>query len=81
MANKETYLYLKALELCDNTQKQDLLNLFSGKETIETEKVNSVKQILIELNIPLQTKELILEYNKTAISHLDKVNSDNKFFN
>ena len=42
MANKKTYLYLKALALADGTQRQNLEQYFSTNDTSEA-KVDAVK--------------------------------------
>ena len=45
LANKKTYLLLKALELSDATQKKDLLKWISAEHFDAKEKVNAVKTI------------------------------------
>ena len=77
IANKKTYLYLKALELADENQKSKLTHFFSNNSEIE-QKVESVKKIFNNLNIPLETTILMKEYHKKAISHLDSINSESK---
>jgi geranylgeranyl diphosphate synthase type II len=78
LANKKTYLYLKAMEMSDIAQKEKLEDYFSDKYFNENEKVKSVKEIFSELNIPTLTKQLMMEYHEKAISHLDMVTSEKK---
>ena len=77
IANKKTYLYLKALELADEEQKLKLVHYFSNNYQSD-QKVESVKKIFNNLDIALQTTILMKEYHKKAISHLDSINSEAK---
>ncbi|MAO71416.1 MAG: isoprenyl synthetase [Flavobacteriales bacterium] len=77
ISNKKTYLYLKALELSDEYQKERLIYYFSN--TIERDqKIEAVKKIFSNLEIPAQTTKLMEQYHKRALSHLDSINSDAK---
>ena len=77
ISNKKTYLYLKALELSDEYQKERLIYYFSNN--IERDqKIEAVKKIFSNLEIPAQTTKLMEEYHKRALSHLDSINSDAK---
>ena len=77
IANKKTYLYLKALELADEKQKAKLIHYFS-ENSERNRKVESVKKIFNNLDIPLHTTSLMKEYHKKAISHLDSITSSAK---
>ena len=77
MANKKTYLYLKALELANPNQYADLLGYFSTTEFAE-DKVEVVKSIFLALDIHNITSELMKEYHAKAMQHLDAINSENK---
>jgi len=75
-ANKKTYLYLKALELANESQKKQLLCLFSEENE---NKVNEIKSIFSDLKIQECTIDLINNnYYTEAIKHLDAIVSDNK---
>ena len=65
------------MELADENQKSKLTHFFSNNSEIE-QKVESVKKIFNNLNIPLETTILMKEYHKKAISHLDSINSESK---
>jgi len=77
MANKKTYLYLKALALADRTQRQNLEQYFSTNDTSQL-KVDSVKSIFSNLEIPELTTNLIREYHTRAMENLAAINSENK---
>ena len=77
MANKKTYLYLKALALADGTQRRNLEQYFSTNDTSEA-KVEAVKSIFITLDIHQLTSDLMKEYHSKAMNHLDAIESDNK---
>ena len=77
MANKKTYLYLKALALADRTQKQNLEQYFSTNDTTQL-KVDAVKTIFSNLEIPEFTTNLIREYHARAMENLAAINSENK---
>ena len=77
MANKKTFLYLKALQLADADTKKRLQNFFSEKDSSD-EKVELVKSIFESLNISSYTIDMMRTYYKKAMKHLDAINSDNK---
>ena len=77
MANKKTYLYLKALALANEKQHADLINYFSNTDTSEA-KVEAVKSIFMNLDIHQLTSDLMKEYHSKAMYHLDAIESDNK---
>jgi geranylgeranyl diphosphate synthase, type II len=77
MANKKTYLYLKALVLANPNQHTDLINYFSTTEFAE-DKVEAVKSIFSALDIHNVTSELMKGYHIKAMRHLDAINSENK---
>ena len=77
MANKKTYLYLKALALSDKNQRANLKQYFSTNDTSQL-KVDSVKAIFSKLAIPELTTNLIKEYHSKAMDNLAAINSENK---
>ena len=77
MANKKTYLYLKALSLSDKKQRADLKQYFSTNDTSQL-KIDSVKAIFYNLAIPELTTNLIKEYHLKAMDNLAAINSENK---
>jgi geranylgeranyl diphosphate synthase type II len=76
-ANKKTFLYLKALQLANDKQKERLVNYFKTQEQTE-QKVMGVKTIFTDLDIPKHTKDMMKAYYTKAMKHLDAIDSDNK---
>lgn len=72
--NKKTYLYLKALEYSKETEKEQLLHLFSIQPNDNTDKINSVKQIFNQTGASDATQSAIQEYTLKAFETLDKMN-------
>ena len=77
MCNKKTYLYLKAIEIASDKQKNELEKYFSISDT-STEKVNEVKKIFNDLKIQSFIIDLMKEYQMRAMMHLDSIGSSNK---
>ena len=77
MANKKTYLYLKALALADGTQRQNLEQYFSTNDSSQV-KVDAVKTIFSNLEIPELTTNLMREYHARAMENLAAIDSENK---
>ena len=77
ISNKKTFLYLKALQLANESQKQDLHKFFNTNQDSE-EKVIQVKTIFKDLGIPKHTKDMMKAYYTKAMRHLDAIDSYNK---
>jgi geranylgeranyl diphosphate synthase type II len=72
--NKKTFLILKALELGNQHQKQDLLDLFNSEnDFLPREKVKKVTAILTELNIPDEAKRRKQFYFEKGMKSLEEV--------
>ena len=76
IANKKTFLYLKALQLANESQRKQLIQLFSEVEN--ENKVDEVKSIFSDLNIQKHTVDLIKAYYTKSMKHLDSINSNKK---
>ena len=75
IANKKTYLLLKAQELAEGQTKKELEFCLSSKALSENAKVEKIKTIFNQLKIKeLAIAEMNLFYN-TALSHLDSINA------
>lgn len=69
--NKKTYLYLKALELANEKQRDRLTLLYTDQHQLtDEEKVKEVKDIFNTLVIPEYVLQLMDAYNNLGISHL-----------
>ncbi|GGW28891.1 polyprenyl synthetase family protein [Arenibacter certesii] len=73
MVNKKTYLYLKALELGNSIQKQELEHLFSIKPVDTSHKVATVKELYAETGAVVHTLKEIERYTQKAFSLLDEL--------
>ena len=77
VTNKKTYLYLKALELSDNKQKEALEYWFGLTDTDADVKINSVKGIYNGLSIKQVTESEINKYYQKALNNIDYIKVDN----
>ena len=77
IANKKTFLYLKALQLANDKQKESLVNYFKTQKQTK-QKVMGVKTIFTDLDIPKHTVDIIKAYYTKAMRHLDAIDSDKK---
>ncbi|MDC1379212.1 polyprenyl synthetase family protein [Algibacter sp.] len=72
--NKKTYLYLKALEFLNESDRLELRQLFeSNPENVHT-KIELAKQFFVSTGSAQATKEAIKEYTKQAFSGLEGLN-------
>jgi geranylgeranyl diphosphate synthase type II len=80
IANKKTFLYLKALENGELKQKEELTHLFSITPNDASDKIKTVKAIYEASGASESTKKEIEIYTQRAIGDLEKVNisSENK---
>ena len=76
--NKKTYLYLKAIEFASQTQKEQLLHLFSIHPNDNVEKIASVKEIFNTTGASKATQQAILDYTLKAFDTLQKIQVDNE---
>lgn len=77
--NKKTYLYLKAIEFANNTDKNQLLHLYSINPTDNAQKVASVKAIFIASGAADATQQAIRDYTMKAFRTLSNLTiSDQK---
>ena len=77
LANKKTFLYLKALQISDLSTKLKLKKLYISENENDT-KVEKVKKIFVDLNIKKHTLDLMKAYYIKAMKHLDAIDSDKK---
>ena len=76
IANKKTYLYLKALSLSEGEQKMELVNLYSSESLNDTEKVERVKTIYASMDIQEHIDILIDDYYSRAMNSLNSINAN-----
>ena len=73
IANKKTFLLVKALELASGKQLKQLQELFAMKEFDPEIKVKKVIDLYDQLNIKAITENLANDYINTAFSLLEKI--------
>jgi geranylgeranyl diphosphate synthase type II len=78
LACKKTYLYLKALEVANVSQLEKLTDVYLDDHYPEEEKIENVKSLFEQMEIPMHTKNLMLAYQTKAMKHLESISSENK---
>lgn len=71
--NKKTYLFLKALELAEPNNKQNLIDLYQDSSIEEDTKIDKVTSLFNGLKVRELSEVVKEEYLKTAFGHLDAV--------
>jgi len=82
LANKKTYLLIKALELADQKNKSELNQWLNAKDFDPTEKINAVLNIYNSLDIGKHSEKLMKSYYEKAdqrFSNID-IHKDKKQF-
>ncbi len=74
LENKKTYLYLKTLELGNNSEKTSLLDLMINKALTDDEKVEKVKALFNASGAADATQLAVKDYTQKAFNVLDKIN-------
>ena len=77
LANKKTFLYLKALQLADISVKSKLTSYYTNNDDSDL-KINAVRDIFKSLNLQKHTTDMMKAYYTKAMKHLDSINSANK---
>lgn len=79
LANKKTWLLIKALEKANGSSKKELTKWLSLKQFKKHEKINAVKEIYTSLNIPSLAEKKVNHYFNKGFAGLDRLNvSDDK---
>jgi geranylgeranyl diphosphate synthase type II len=76
IANKKTYLLIKALEKVKGKQKRKLIVLLNGKKISPTKKIDAVKEIYNSLHIPEQTEKKVNQYFAKGFDYLNSLAVD-----
>lgn len=74
--NKKTFLFLKALELLGQEDRQELENWFSSHPADPAEKVIKVTEMMAGVGIPKAVADLRDQYQEQAFAHLDAAGGD-----
>jgi geranylgeranyl diphosphate synthase type II len=70
--NKKTFLYLKALEVCDLEDKQQLISLYKSKQN-QKNKISEVTHIFNKNKVAELTKNEIERYSNKAFNILENI--------
>lgn len=73
IANKKTWLYIKAFEMANEAQLRDLRNAFTNRIFNPEEKISMVKNVYLQLGLDQTALEKMEEYNIRALGFLDKI--------
>ncbi|MDD3875764.1 MAG: polyprenyl synthetase family protein [Bacteroidales bacterium] len=73
---KKTFLFIKALSLCDSHKRRDLTHLYNEKNISPDEKINNIKNIYDSIGIKDITELEISSYYQKATKSLQYVNVD-----
>ncbi len=76
IANKKTYLLLKAFELADASDKAKLQQLLEDETIQPPDKVREVKALYNKLSIPEHTEALSKQYFDKAMIAMDAINGN-----
>ena len=76
--NKKTYLYLKAIEFASESEKEQLLHLFSIHPTDNVDKIESVKTIFNTSGASKATQQAIQDFTLKAFDTLQNISIDNE---
>ena len=76
--NKKTYLYLKAIEFSSESEKEQLLHLFSIQPLDNTDKIESVKTIFNTSGASQATRQAIQDFTLKAFDTLQNISVDNE---
>lgn len=74
VANKKTFLLIKANELAKENEKEILKKYLNDKNYLREEKIKAITLVYNALNIKNITQNKIQEYHKKALGFLNKVN-------
>jgi geranylgeranyl diphosphate synthase type II len=76
ISNKKTFLLLKAFELANNTQAQQLQQLLNNKTISNTDKVQLVTAIYNELEVKTIATHEANSHTEIALKHLAEIKAD-----
>jgi geranylgeranyl diphosphate synthase type II len=74
LANKKTFLLIKATELADDSHRGELRNILSNKHLQAEIKVKTVKHIFDSLDVKQHAEQLISDYFSKAFFVFEKIN-------
>ncbi len=79
IANKKTWLYIKAFEKANKQQLKELKDAFSNRIQHPEEKINTVKKIYMQLELNDLAINQMEKYHQRAFDYLDKIKIPEEF--
>lgn len=76
IANKKTFLLLKAFQLADEKTKWNLNRIFSSRKILPGKKVAEVKKIYEEIGVNEETEKAMKKFHSLALKQLSKIRAD-----
>lgn len=73
LANKKTWLYIKALELASEAQRRVLQGAYNNQVTDPEEKIRTVKNIFLDLQVDKLGVNQMEDYYDKAFRHLEQI--------
>lgn len=73
LQHKKTYLYIKALELAGPDTRSQLLQLYQPNTFPPDEKIERVKRIFLDLQVPAFAEQAKTAYQEIAMNHLHAI--------
>jgi len=73
LANKKTFLLIRALELSQGPVLEELMAWLTTPVFDPNEKIEAVKEIYNQLNLPEKVQDQITFYHDKAVSHLENI--------
>jgi len=74
--NKKTYLLIKALELSEPDDKNELMKWLAHQDANEIEKIEAIIALYEKVNIEALTRQKAKDYTETAFTHLNNITTD-----
>lgn len=78
VANKKTFLLLKAIELATPQQKDQLISWINKPDFNPEEKIAAVKKIYLDLNLPAISQQKMDEFFRAALVELQSISIENE---
>lgn len=78
LEGKKTYLYIKALELSDDKQKEQLVSLMNDPHIEDQKKIDDVLKIFNNTHVRVYADQVKEAYRDLAFSHLAAINIEEK---
>jgi geranylgeranyl diphosphate synthase type II len=72
LSNKKTYLYIRSLQLLNDSDAGKLKRLYTPAET-GLQKIETVKKLFDSVNIQDETQKVMDEYHRLSLQHIEMI--------